>query len=389
MNPKGQIKNEKMKKQKNATGILFVLGIVAIIFYGALVVWDVYQRENNLTVFLSENNNVKKGDEIIVDFSTKISGRFDLNQIIIEPPLDFQARFLNNRQLSLKVTGAPSPDTKYNIIFKKIPTFWLDLNKNLTTGIYSVQTPNLKAISPSDSTSEVAYDTKIKIDLDEPLAENMFLEVLLSPSVKMNVVEGAGRKTFVLVPEKKLLKSQKYEMTVTVRYQDDESFGKTIYQGFFVTKIPPQVVYNFNKDGVPAKTEDITWEIAPKIAEGKYIDIDLTHQVMSIFKDGLRKGSYKISSGKRGMNTPTGSFRVFSKVPRPWSAKYGLYMPYYLGFTYQGHGIHELPEWPSGYKEGANHLGIPVSHGCVRLGVGPAKLVYDFAEKGTPVVVHY
>ena len=59
-------------------------------------------------------------------------------------------------------------------------------------------------------------------------------------------------------------------------------------------------------------------------------------------------------------------------------------MPFWMQFTGMGHGIHELPEWPGGYKEGAAHLGIPVSHGCVRLGIGPAQTVYNWADKGTP-----
>ena len=64
-------------------------------------------------------------------------------------------------------------------------------------------------------------------------------------------------------------------------------------------------------------------------------------------------------------------------------------MPNWMALVASGKfGIHELPEWPSGYKEGASHLGSPVSHGCVRLGVGPSKRVYDFAEVGTPVIVH-
>jgi len=50
--------------------------------------------------------------------------------------------------------------------------------------------------------------------------------------------------------------------------------------------------------------------------------------------------------------------------------------------------IHELPYWPNGYREGENHLGVKVSHGCVRLGIGPAKYVFDWAEIGTPVYVH-
>jgi len=63
-------------------------------------------------------------------------------------------------------------------------------------------------------------------------------------------------------------------------------------------------------------------------------------------------------------------------------------MPYWMAFTGAGHGIHELPEWPGGAKEGAGHLGIPVSHGCVRLGVGPAGTIYGWANIGDAVYVH-
>ena len=88
------------------------------------------------------------------------------------------------------------------------------------------------------------------------------------------------------------------------------------------------------------------------------------------------------------MDTPQGVFKVRAKSSRPWSQKYSLFMPWFIQFTNQGHGIHELPEWPSGYKEGTNHLGIPVSHGCVRLGIGPARQVYEFADVGIPIVIH-
>jgi lipoprotein-anchoring transpeptidase ErfK/SrfK len=64
-------------------------------------------------------------------------------------------------------------------------------------------------------------------------------------------------------------------------------------------------------------------------------------------------------------------------------------MPFWMAITPGGSfGIHELPEWPDGDKNGANDLGSPVSHGCVRLGIGPAERVYNWAEIGTPVVVY-
>ena len=89
------------------------------------------------------------------------------------------------------------------------------------------------------------------------------------------------------------------------------------------------------------------------------------------------------------MATPTGVFNVRNKINVAYSRKYRLYMPYWMAFTPWGHGIHELPVFKNGKREGANHLGRPVSHGCVRLGIGPAQTTYAWANVGTPVVIHY
>lgn len=97
--------------------------------------------------------------------------------------------------------------------------------------------------------------------------------------------------------------------------------------------------------------------------------------------------SFPVSTGIASMPTPKGTFRVLNKTPRAWSRAGGLWMPWWMHFSGRGHGIHELPEWPNGKKEGAAHLGHAASHGCVRLGVGPAKQVYDWTPIGTPVII--
>jgi lipoprotein-anchoring transpeptidase ErfK/SrfK len=125
----------------------------------------------------------------------------------------------------------------------------------------------------------------------------------------------------------------------------------------------------------------------PGKKHAKKIEIDLKKQELSYRFDGKLINSWRISSGKASMPTPKGDFKVINKFPRPWSKRYGLWMPYWLGFKDGSYGLHELPEWSGGYKEGANHLGKPVSHGCVRLAVGNAKVLYDWAEIGTPIII--
>jgi len=120
----------------------------------------------------------------------------------------------------------------------------------------------------------------------------------------------------------------------------------------------------------------------------KKIFIDTQNQLLAYVLGDVRLGLFPVSTGKYGMETPAGQFTVLEKSPRRWSRAAKLWMPYWMMFSWRGHGIHELPEWNDGTKEGQNHLGIPVSHGCVRLGIGPAEEIYNFAEIGTKVFVN-
>lgn len=126
-----------------------------------------------------------------------------------------------------------------------------------------------------------------------------------------------------------------------------------------------------------------------KIKLTKKIEINTgKEQKLYYFLDNVRLGEFKISSGKPSMLTPKGNFKIDGKALRAWSKKYGLFMPYWLSLKNGYFGIHELPEWPNGMKEGENHLGTPVSHGCVRLGVGSAEFLYNWAPIGTVVKIY-
>lgn len=119
----------------------------------------------------------------------------------------------------------------------------------------------------------------------------------------------------------------------------------------------------------------------------KKIVISLSKQRLMQMLGDTVLATYSVSTGKTSTPTPKGTFKILSKSPRAWSHMAGLWMPWWMQFTKQGAGLHELPEWPGGKKEGAAHLGKPVSHGCVRLGIGAAEALYDWAPIGTKVVV--
>jgi len=117
------------------------------------------------------------------------------------------------------------------------------------------------------------------------------------------------------------------------------------------------------------------------IDASKKIVVDLSRQRATAYKNGEKVFSGRISSGKAGHRTPTGSFRVLEKDKYHRSNLYpapngGAKMYYMLRLT--NHGI-------------ALHLGrvpnYPASHGCIRMRSGFAQKMYKWANVGTRVYV--
>lgn len=117
------------------------------------------------------------------------------------------------------------------------------------------------------------------------------------------------------------------------------------------------------------------------------IEIVLSTQRLDYYINNIKWRSFIVSTGKPSMPTPTGEFTVVNKSVKAWSKSYGLWMPFWLGLDRGRIGIHELPVWPSGYREGEDHLGKAVSHGCIRLGVGPAEYLFNRIDVGAKVFI--
>lgn len=120
----------------------------------------------------------------------------------------------------------------------------------------------------------------------------------------------------------------------------------------------------------------------------KKIVIDLEKQKLIFYISNQKWREFTVSTGKANTPTPVGDFVVVNKIKKAWSKSYGLWMPYWLGLDRGSIGIHELPIWPSGYREGEDHLGKPVSHGCIRLGIGSAEYLYERVDVGVKVLIN-
>lgn len=102
------------------------------------------------------------------------------------------------------------------------------------------------------------------------------------------------------------------------------------------------------------------------------ISVDLDRQRMTIVKNRGETIVWKISSGRRGFETPTGRFTVQRMEADHFSDEYDQApMPYSIFFS-RGLAIH-------GTTQGG--LGRAASHGCVRLSIPNARELYSWVEQ--------
>ena len=124
----------------------------------------------------------------------------------------------------------------------------------------------------------------------------------------------------------------------------------------------------------------------------KRIEVNLSTQRFYAWEGDRLVYQFPTSTGLPDKATAAGHFKVQSKIPRAYSSIWRLHMPYWLGIYYVGrieNGIHALPIRPDGSVMWAGLLGQRASYGCVVLGTAAARLVYEWAEIGTPVHIHY
>ncbi len=122
---------------------------------------------------------------------------------------------------------------------------------------------------------------------------------------------------------------------------------------------------------------------------GKWILIDISEQHTYAYEDKKLVYSFVASTGI-GNSTRIGTFKVLDKIPNAYSNAFGIWMPYWMGIYYSGtleNGIHGLPKLWNGVELWGSLLGRPATYGCIESKTSEAKLLYDWAEVGIPVVI--
>ncbi|HNS51284.1 MAG TPA: tetratricopeptide repeat protein [Anaerolineae bacterium] len=133
-------------------------------------------------------------------------------------------------------------------------------------------------------------------------------------------------------------------------------------------------------------------KVMDKLFPPKRIEIDISEQRMYVYLGDKLLHKWVISTGLPGRDTATGHYKVLDKIPMAYSKVWNLKMPYWLGIYYVGsieNGIHALPIRPDGSVMWAGLLGQKASYGCIILDNKAAPVLFDWAEIGTKVDIHY
>ena len=104
------------------------------------------------------------------------------------------------------------------------------------------------------------------------------------------------------------------------------------------------------------------------------ISINKSTQRMLVSVDGQTRYDWAVSTGRAGYNTPSGVFKVNRMDAAHYSKEYeNAFMPDSMFFDLHGHAIHGFNDVP--------HLGMAVSHGCVRLSPANAAVLFNLVKQ--------
>jgi lipoprotein-anchoring transpeptidase ErfK/SrfK len=175
---------------------------------------------------------------------------------------------------------------------------------------------------------------------------------------------------------------------------DDPSMGTQYMGGVYGSGVvssgaPQDTVSYWDGDGVEGKPS---------------IKIKLQEQRAYFYKAGKLVGVTQLSTGREGLDTPTGSFKVLQKDRDHASSKYGDYVdeagnvvvpnvdvtkdPKPPGTRYKGAPMPYYMQIAPGFGLHAGYLpGYPASHGCIRMPEFMAENFFKTVTVGTPVTI--
>jgi L,D-transpeptidase ErfK/SrfK len=133
-----------------------------------------------------------------------------------------------------------------------------------------------------------------------------------------------------------------------------------------------------------AQTETVPSDPATRVALVSLVDRELV-----VFEDGDVIARFPVAVGAEVSPTPTGEFRIISRVSNPTYYRPGTVIPAgknnplgtrWLGLSQKGYGIHGT--------NAPRSIGTAASHGCIRLRNRDMERLFTMLRVGDVVEIH-
>lgn len=147
-----------------------------------------------------------------------------------------------------------------------------------------------------------------------------------------------------------------------------------------------RAVLAFNKVNNKARSENADSSTFKKLAKGKggfklkenrngkYVETDLSRQVMVLAKNGKVDEIYSVSTGAAVTPTILGHFNFYRK--EPGTNSHGMVNSVYFIRGYATHGYASVPDYPA-------------SHGCIRSPIPDSLHIYKWIDIGDSIYVYH
>lgn len=221
--------------------------------------------------------------------------------------------------------------------------------------------PKVLRASPSVNERGVSLYRRIELTMDR---EILSASVTVTDPGEDIVIPGTTSITkhkIVFIPSRCFLPGKSYKAKVQAESQDHESLAK----------------YEFNFSTID-------------IGNRFWVDVKLGDiHTLKVYKGEKLIRHMVASGGKLSTPTPLGQFVTQDRGHSFWSARFGEGATYWVRLVGQilVHSVPKDSNWETKDEEHAK-LGLPSSHGCIRLDEKDARWFYENVPMGTMVIIH-
>lgn len=358
-------------------GFLLLFIVVAI---ALISLWKV----SPLAPKISYMNTPVLGDTVVVAFRLPISEQDAKESFNIRPLVEGELVWLEEyRELHFVPLVGFNPDTLYTVAIEKRGWF----SAQVAGG--SQQRTFQPVELPVKFNARVPGQESIYYITESGLKRERSMEVFLSyQGNKKEDIRAIDIDTLSLYPDNTLVHLENDPRVYKIEegslrfIQDVEAFDAFSFDWSAIAPVSLAEFNSYSKGdpiSIPAPTTPYK-----ETARGKLIDVDLEKMKFTLWDSGEIVDEFPVAGKGNPTSGPTrkGLFVVLTKEVNHFSSLSKVWMPWSMQYS-GDYFVHEWPYWPNGTLISSKY-----SAGCIRLNQGDAKKVYDFADVGTPILVH-